>query len=73
MKAEITEIVRKHRTALRASRLNPVQDSFHDSPSASFRLQCERECLFVASHPGDPLESDTLNRIGEIADPDGWV
>jgi hypothetical protein len=73
MKSAVAERVRKHRETLRAAGLKPVQIWLPDSRSESFRQQCERESLLVAAHPNDPLESDTLTWIAEVADTTGWV
>jgi hypothetical protein len=70
MRAPVTERVRKHREQLRADGLKPVQLWIPDTRSESFRKKCERESLSLAA---DPLEDDTLVRIAEVADTDGWV
>ncbi|MGH9599546.1 MAG: antitoxin MazE family protein [Terracidiphilus sp.] len=61
--------VRKHREALRAAGLRPVQIWLPDTASKSFRRKCERESLSLV---GDPLEADTLDWIGKAADTVGW-
>ena len=64
-----TERVRKHRAALRAAGLKPVQLWLPDTRSASFQKQCAYESLLVA---GDPLEAEILSQIAEVADTTGW-
>lgn len=69
-RAAVTDRVRKHRQALRAAGLKPVQIWLPDTRRESFRRKCERECLSLA---GDPHEAETLAWIAEAADTDGWV
>lgn len=70
MGAAVTIRVRKHREQLRAEGLKPMQIWVPDTRSASFRQKCERESLSLTS---DPLETETLDWIAEVADTDGWV
>jgi hypothetical protein len=70
MGSAITQRVRKHREQLRAAGLRPVQIWLPDTSSESFRKKCEHESLLLAS---DPLETETLAWISEVADTDGWV
>lgn len=70
MGSAITQRVRKHREQLRAAGLRPVQIWLPDTSSETFRKKCERESLLLAN---DPLESETLAWINEVADTDGWV
>lgn len=64
-----TERVRKHRAALRAAGLKPVQLWLPDTRSSSFQKQCAYESQLAA---GDPLEAETLRQIAETADIEGW-
>ncbi len=66
----VTLRVRKHREQLRAAGLRPVQIWLPDTSSEGFRRKCEQESLLLAD---DPLETDVLNWIAEVADTDGWV
>jgi len=70
MRTAVTERVRKHREQLRADGLKPIQLWIPDTRSESFRQKCERESLLLAT---DPLETETLDWIAEVADSDGWV
>lgn len=70
MSSAITQRVRKHREQLRAAGLRPVQIWLPDTSSETFRKKCERESLLLAN---DPLESEMLAWIDEVADTDGWV
>jgi hypothetical protein len=70
MRSVVRERVQKHREALRAAGLKPVQMWLPDTRSESFREKCEREFISLAS---DPHEAETLAWIAEAADTDGWV
>jgi hypothetical protein len=70
MRTAVTERVRKHREALRAAGLKPVQIWVPDTRLESFRKRCERECLSLV---GDPHEAETQAWMAEVADTDGWV
>ena len=70
MRTTVTARVRKHRKALRAAGLRPVQLWLPDTASRSFRRQCEQESLSLV---GDPLEAETLAWIEQAADTDGWA
>lgn len=66
----VTLRVRKHRDALRAAGLRPVQLWLPDTSSESFRRKCERESRLLAN---DPHEAKILDWIGKVADTDGWA
>jgi hypothetical protein len=68
--AAVTNRVRKHRQALRAAGLRPVQIWVPDTSTASFRRKCARDCKVLAS---DPHETEILEWIAEAADTDGWA
>jgi hypothetical protein len=70
MGSAVTQRVRKHREALRAAGLRPVQLWLPDTSSESFRRKCEQESLSLA---GDALETDVLDWIAEGADTDDWA
>lgn len=61
--------VQKHRDALRAAGLRPVQFWVPDTRRAGFADECRRQSLAVR---GDPLERETLDWIARVADQDGW-
>ena len=63
------ERVAKHRSALRAAGLRPVQIWVPDARRRGFAAECRRQSLSLY---GDPLEGDTLKRIGKAADLRGW-
>jgi hypothetical protein len=70
MRTATTDRVRKHRESLRELGLKPLQIWIPDTRSESFRQQCARESLLVAS---DPQETEILDWIAQVADTDGWV
>jgi hypothetical protein len=70
MSSPITQRVRKHREQLRAAGLKQVQLWLPDTDSEKFRKKCAQESLSLAN---DPLESETLSWIAEVADTDGWI
>jgi len=70
MGSAVTQRVRKHREALRAAGLRPVQLWLPDTSSESFRRKCDQESLSLA---GDRLETDVLDWIAESADTDDWA
>lgn len=61
--------VQKHRDALRAAGLRPIQIWVPDTRRAGFADECRRQSLSVR---GDPLERETLDWIAQVADQDGW-
>jgi hypothetical protein len=67
--AEVTNRVRRHRDALRAAGLRPVQIWLPDSASPAFRRKCERECRSLAN---DRQETEILDWIDKAADTEGW-
>ena len=66
MQTTVSDRVRKHRKALRAAGLRPVQLWLPDTRSRSFRLKCQQESLLLAN---DPLEAETLAWIDQAAAP----
>ncbi|MGB8258916.1 MAG: antitoxin MazE family protein [Terracidiphilus sp.] len=69
MQPTVNDRVRKHREALRAAGLKPVQLWLPDTRSAAFRRKCRKESLLLSA---DPLEAETLDWIARTADTDGW-
>ena len=69
MQSTTTDRVRKHREALRAAGLKPVQLWLPDTRSQSFRQKCQQESLLLSR---DPLEAETLAWIARAADTEGW-
>ena len=61
--------VQKHRAALRAAGLRPVQIWVPDTRSSDFANECRRQSLALQ---GDPQEADILNWLEAAADTKGW-
>jgi Protein of unknown function (DUF3018) len=64
----VAQRVEKHRKALRAAGLRPIQIWVPDVRSKSFAAQARRQALAIAK---SPLEHDDLSFIESIADWDG--
>jgi hypothetical protein len=62
--------VEKHRAALRAAGLRPVQIWVPDTRRAGFAEECRRQSLMLRD---DPLEQDTLAWLAGVADTGGWT
>lgn len=69
MRTSTSERVQKHRAALRAAGLRPVQIWVPDTRRAGFAEECRRQSLALS---GDMHERETLNWLGAAADTDGW-
>jgi hypothetical protein len=68
-KTDVATRVRKHRQALRAAGLRPVQIWVPDSRRAGFAEECQRQSLLVGK---SPHEGETLEWLGAGADKKGW-
>lgn len=68
-RTRVSERVQKHRVALRAAGLRPVQIWVPDTRRAGFAAECRRQSL---SLQGDSLEDKTLQWLDEVSDTDGW-
>ena len=66
---EVAARVRKHRRALRAAGLRPVQIWVPDSRRAGFAAECRRQCLLVRKGRG---EGTMFKWLGKVADTEGW-
>jgi len=64
-----SERVRKHRNALRAAGLRPVEIWVPDTSRPGFAEECRRQCLLLID---DRHEFDTLHWLDRFADRDGW-
>ncbi len=67
--AGVAERVKKHRRALRAAGLRPVQIWVPDTRRRGFAKECRRQSL---SLHGDRLEQRTLKWLEAVADTEGW-
>jgi hypothetical protein len=62
--------VQKHRVALRAAGLRPVQIWVPDSRRAGFAAECRRQCLTLRKSRAD---GKTLKWLAVVADTEGWT
>lgn len=69
MRTSTSERVQKHRAALRASGLRPVQIWVPDTRRAGFAEECRRQSLLLQ---GDAHERDTADWLEAAADREGW-
>ena len=70
MTTSTAERVKKHRDALRAAGLRPVQIWVPDTRSPGFTAECRRQSLLVAQAAAH--EADTQHWLDQVADTDGW-
>lgn len=63
------ERVQKHRAALRAAGLRPVQIWVPDTRRPGFAEECRRQSLSLL---GDAHEEETLEWLAALADTEGW-
>jgi len=61
--------VQKHRKALRAAGLRPIQIWVPDTRRRGFAAECRRQSLSLRD---DPHERDVLEWIDKVADQDDW-
>ena len=65
--------VQRHRQALRAAGLRPVQIWVPDTRSASFAAECRRQCLSLAKDAAARADEVALQALlDQVADTDGW-
>jgi len=62
--------VRKHRLALRAAGLRPVQIWVPDTRRRGFAAECRRQSLSLRD---DSHEAETLEWLDRVADRDDWT
>jgi hypothetical protein len=65
----VAQRVQKHRVALRAAGLRPVQIWVPDTRRAGFAAECRRQCLALGK---DRAESSALKWLAKVADTEGW-
>ena len=70
MTTSTAERVKKHRDALRAAGLRPLQIWVPDTRSPAFATECRRQSLLVAEATAH--ESETLLWLEKVADTEGW-
>jgi len=69
-KASARERVRKHREALRARGLRPIQIWIPDTRKPGFAEEARRQCLALRD---DPQEKEIMDFIEQAMDYSGWV
>lgn len=69
MRTSTSERVQKHRAALRASGLRPVQIWVPDTRRAGFAEECHRQSLLLQ---GDAHEQETAEWLEAAGDHEGW-
>ena len=69
MRTSTSERVQKHRAALRASGLRPVQIWVPDTRRAGFAEECRRQSLLLQ---GDAHERETADWLEATGDREGW-
>jgi hypothetical protein len=69
-RSNTAERVQKHRNALRAAGLRPIQIWVPDTRRAGFAEECRRQSLLLNE---DPYEVDTLTWLDRVADRDDWM
>ena len=70
MGASTSARVAKHRAALRAAGLRPVQIWVPDTRADGFAAECCRQSLLLRD---DAAEAQTLAWLAEAADTEGWT
>lgn len=68
-KSGISARVQKHRQALRAAGLRPIQIWVPDTRRRGFAAECRRQSLALRH---DPHERETLEWLARVADQDDW-
>ena len=65
----VAQRVQKHREALRAAGLRPVQIWVPDTRRAGFAAECRRQSLALRKSRS---EADHLKWLARVADTEGW-
>jgi hypothetical protein len=68
-RSNIAARVQKHRQALRAAGLRPIQIWVPDTRRRGFAAECRRQSLSLRD---DPHEAETLEWLDKVADQDDW-
>ena len=73
MTTPTAERVQKHRQALRAAGLRPVQIWVPDTRRPGFAEECRRQSLLVAADAAARADEVALHALlDQVADTDGW-
>ena len=65
----VAERVQKHREALRASGLRPIQIWVPDTRKRGFKAECKRQSMILKN---DGHEDEVLGWLDSVADREGW-
>jgi hypothetical protein len=68
-KSSISARVQKHRQALRAAGLRPIQIWVPDTRRRGFAAECRRQSLVLRD---DPQERETLEWLDKVVERDDW-
>jgi len=69
MKSDIADRVKKHREALRAAGLRPIQIWVPDTRQPGFARECKRQSRKLWN---DPNERRVLQWLAKVAATEGW-
>jgi len=72
MTTTTAERVKKHRDALRAAGLRPVQIWLPDTRQPGFAAACRRQSRAVAAGAAADAEAELQRWLEQVADTDGW-
>jgi hypothetical protein len=72
MTTPTAERVKKHRDALRAAGLRPVQIWVPDTRQPGFAAECRRQSRVVAAGAAANAEAKLQSWLEQVADTDGW-
>jgi len=71
MRANTSERVQKHRAALKAAGMRPIQIWVPDTRAPGFADECRRQSLLASALDGQ--DTDLMTLLDEaLADVDGW-
>ena len=68
-KVTVADRVKRHRVALRAAGLRPVQIWVPDTRRPGFALECRRQSRKLRR---DPQEKEVLKWLAGVAETEGW-
>ncbi len=68
-KTDVAKRVQKHRLALRAAGMRPIQIWVPDTRRAGFAAECRRQCLAVRKGRS---EAGHMRWLASVADTEGW-
>ncbi len=72
MSSPVAQRVQKHREALRAAGLRPVQIWVPDTRRRGFAQECRRQSQSLTTNDGAAAEQALERWLSEVADTEGW-